>query len=545
MITEDGRVKVTDFGIAKHSESSTITNSGRIIGSVHYFSPEQARGLTTDKRTDIYSLGIVMYEMITGRLPFDSESPVTIALKHMQEPIIPPKTINPQVSDKLNAVIMKATQKDPIDRYQSIEDMLSDIERIKSTEDLLFAVPASSGQDMENTQVMAPIKGQDIKYARRSIRRPIDNFEYDEDDYIEEEKLEKKKNRGLLLLLLGLIVALTVTSLLGYNYLMGQAEKKRIAEEQAKIIKVPTIKGMTQDRAKLELATNELSMKVVGTENSDGPGGVVLSVSPEEGSEVKKGDTVNVIVSALKESVIVPEFTDKTLDEYKELLAAAGLTVGNVADSFSSTIPLGKVISVNPTSGSEREKGTPIDISVSKGENPATATKKVKMPDITGMYLSSAKDVLSKNKLVSGDVTVIENDSPDMDNRVTDQSIPEGTEISEGTKINMVVAKYVAPATTTPPATTAPSTTAPTTSSGSGVTPFDFDQIVNKNFYEAEAMALSHGYKISILNMYNQDGKKVNKNDINQLLNDGKVDATVEEYVVSGNTIIVNVMNNY
>ncbi|MFB0918530.1 MAG: Stk1 family PASTA domain-containing Ser/Thr kinase, partial [Clostridiaceae bacterium] len=326
MITEDDRIKVTDFGIAKHSESSTITNSGRIIGSVHYFSPEQARGLTTDKRTDIYSLGIVMYEMITGRLPFDSESPVTVALKHMQEPIIPPKTINPQVSDKLNAVIMKATQKDPIDRYQSIEDMLSDIERIKGSEDLLFAVPTSSIGDMENTQVMAPIKGQDIKYARKTVRRPIDNFEYDEDDYIEEEKQEKKKNRGLLLLLLGLLVALTVTSLLGYNYLMNQAEKKRIAEEQAKIIQVPVIKGMTQDRAKLELATNELSMKVVGTENSDGPGGVVLNVSPEEGTEVKKGDTINVIVSALKESVIVPEFTDKTLDEYKELLASAGLT---------------------------------------------------------------------------------------------------------------------------------------------------------------------------------------------------------------------------
>ncbi len=127
IVTKDGLVKVTDFGIAKHSDSATITNSGKIIGSAHYFSPEQARGNMTDQRSDIYSLGITMYEMVTGSVPFDAESPITIALKHMQEALPSPRKLNSKVSDGLEKVIMRATEKNPIERYQKIEDLMTDM----------------------------------------------------------------------------------------------------------------------------------------------------------------------------------------------------------------------------------------------------------------------------------------------------------------------------------------------------------------------------------------------------------------------------------
>ncbi len=559
MLTEDGRIKVTDFGIAKHSESSTITNSGRIIGSVHYFSPEQARGLTTDKRTDIYSLGIVMYEMITGRVPFDSESPVTVALKHMQEPIIPPKTINPQVSDKLNAVIMKATQKDPIDRYQTIDEMLTDIQKIRGTENLVYAVSEDEDSDhLGHTQVMAPIRTEGPVSGRKKIIPSTEDYEYDEDDYLEEEKREKKKNRGLLLLLLGLLAALTITSVVGYNFLTGLSEQRKTQGEQTQAVIVPQVVGMTQDRAKLELSNSQLVMKIAGTENSDGPGGVVLRVTPEAGAELRKGDTVNVVLSALKESVKVPQFTGKTLEEIQQLITEAGLTVGNVTEAFSPTVLAGKVLSLNPVAGSERSKGTPVDITVSKGIDPSTAVKKAKMPDITGLDLDEAKNLLAEYKLKTGNVTVIDNESPAMDGVVTDQSIPVDTEVNEGTKVNIVVANYVAPPATTPaateppateppatepPATTKPAATSPATNSG--YTPFDFDQMLGKDYYTAETLAKNNGYKISILNLHKIDGTKLTASEVSSLVNSGTVDAVVQEYSINGNSILVNVMANY
>ncbi|MBW8381719.1 MAG: protein kinase, partial [Youngiibacter sp.] len=150
MITGDNLVKVTDFGIAKHSDSNTITHSGKIFGSAHYFSPEQARGNLTDRRSDIYSLGIVMFEMATGAVPFDAESPITIALKHMQEDIKPPKTINPLLAEGLNRVILKATAKDPIARYQKIEEFLVDLRTVKAGENIESAATFSG-----ETQIMS------------------------------------------------------------------------------------------------------------------------------------------------------------------------------------------------------------------------------------------------------------------------------------------------------------------------------------------------------------------------------------------------------
>lgn len=542
MVTDDGRIKVMDFGIAKHSESSTITNSGKIIGSVHYFSPEQARGAVTDKRTDIYSLGIVLYEMITGRLPFDSESPVTIALKHMQEPIIPPKTINPQMSDKLNAIIMKATQKDPIDRYQSMDEMLTDLKLVKGPEPLVYA---NENAGLDETAVMAPVTEN---YARRPGRRAAFDYDYDDDkDIIEEEKKERKKNIGLLLLLLGLILALSITSVYGYKYMVNRAEEKRIAAEKAKIVKVPEITGMTQDRAKLELTQSQLNMKIVGTKASDGPGGVVLSVKPEEGTEVKNGDTIEVILSEMKESVTIPGFTGKTLDEYKGILEEAGLKVGNVSESYSSTVEAGKVVSVYPKEGNEREKGTAIDITISKGPDPAQAALKVKMPNVKGLTLANAQSVLRGLKLDSGEVTVIENENKDLDGRVTEQAYAENTELTEGTKVNLVVAKYVAATTTPATNTTTPQSS--TTSNTTGTTapdtqPFDANTLVGKTYYEAESLAGAAGYKLSILNLFSTDGTKLTDAEVTQLLDAGQVNATIQEVSPSGTTILVNAIMN-
>ena len=154
LVTEDGTVKVTDFGIAKASSSVTITNTSTVMGSAHYFSPEQAKASFVDCRTDIYSFGIVLYEMVTGRVPYDAESPVSVALKHIQEPVVPPKEINDNIPENLNKLILKAIEKEPIKRYQTANEMLLDLQRIQNNSSYTIA---TNSMENEYTRVMAPV----------------------------------------------------------------------------------------------------------------------------------------------------------------------------------------------------------------------------------------------------------------------------------------------------------------------------------------------------------------------------------------------------
>lgn len=563
LITDDDRVKIFDFGIAKHSESSTITNSGRIIGSVHYFSPEQARGLTTDARSDIYSLGIVMYEMITGRLPFDSESPVTIALKHMQEPVIPPKTINPGISDKLNAVIMKAVAKDPIDRYQSMDEMITDIGRIKGQDSLVYTKAGSvKGEtpkaQLDSTQVMAPVRTQSPVTAQNRISSlpPDDDFEFEYEEISEAEAKEKRRSKGLIALLLVLIIALAGVAVLGATYLNGlraQATKTDTTRTMTMI----NILGMDEAKAKLELSKFQIKLEPTYIV-SDSPGGTVLESTPKAGDIVNIGGTVTAVVSKPKEAVKVPDFTNLTLAQAEAALTGAGLVKGTVEEAYDDFIIQGVIVSSTPGKGTDLEKGSPVNLIVSKGKDPAV--KDLIVPDLTGLTSDQANAALVAANLQLGTTSPGLTNDKTLEGKVVSQSLPRSTLVAKGTVINVQIGQYVEASTTTP-ATTTPATTTPVTKP-STTTPatkpstkpaatsapnptgkLKESDLLGQDFYGAEEIANNAGYKIEILNLYNPDGSIVKTGNKQRLLNTGKINGIVEEVSIGDKKVLVNVMS--
>jgi len=417
IVTKDELVKVTDFGIAKHSDSATITNSGKIIGSAHYFSPEQARGNMTDRRSDIYSLGIVMYEMATGKVPFDAESPITIALMHMQEPLPSPKKDNPKISDGLERVILKATAKNPIERYQRIEDMMTDLRTLMSGDKI---VPASSS-NTENTQVMGAVVPEktDMK-----------------DDVFDDEKPSDNKKKGLII---GLAMILVVVAgvLIGNAVFGGQNRNPTdvVAEEE---VTVPELVGKTSDEAKAELEALGLVYEIQSTETSDKPVDTVLRSIPEMDTIVKKGGTVAVILSAGEEQLFVPDITGSTVEGAEIVLGNNGFILGTVTEGYSDTIPQGEIISQDPMVNVSMPKGSAVNVLVSRGPEIVVSN----VPDLIGKTEREAQALLEAVGLTIGTVSKEPTGKEDQSGRIVEQSIPKETEVKEGTKINVTVYEY-------------------------------------------------------------------------------------------------------
>ncbi len=549
MITDDDRVKVTDFGIAKSSESSTITNSGRIIGSVHYFSPEQARGLLTDRRSDIYSLGIVMYEMATGRLPFDSESPVTIALKHMQEPIIPPKTINPQISDKLNSVILKATQKDPLDRYQSMDEMVTDIQKIKSGDSLIYAVSQNIPEDTGRTQVMAPVRTQSPVKRRPQNEKNYsrDEYEYDEEDLESMEKSEFRKGRMLLLSMLLLLVLLSGVVMLSYRYFKNSAEERRLQEMT---VTLPKLIGVNVDRAKADLSAMELNVNVIEKKDSDQPGGTVIETSPQAGTPVKKGSTVNVTISSLLSQVEIPDLHGLTPEEGKKVLESQGMTAGKLIPTESAVVEEGRLSGTIPEAGKTVNQGSTVDLLVAI---PKKEPLEIEMPDLSGLDQAKAEELLKKSNLKRGTITYIATPDKKEDKKLLGQSPSPGETVTEGTVIDIKIGKFSKDATViannpvtgtheerVPETTRQEEETKPEEPSGN----FDVSQIAGRSFNEVASMAAAAGYSIDIMNLHLPDGSRVPPDQVAGMINSGTVDATVTEGYINGSTLIVNCQAN-
>lgn len=561
MITDDDRVKVTDFGIAKSSESSTITNSGRIVGSVHYFSPEQARGLMTDRRSDIYSLGIVMYEMVTGRLPFDSESPVTIALKHMQEPIIPPKTINNQISDKLNAVIMKATQKDPLDRYQSMDEMVTDIQRIKSGEGLIYAVSKREIEPLDKgtTQIMTPIRtsASPISRAVHNVKSPLkDRYDFDEDDFESLEKKEKNRSRIYLISMLLLIAALTGIVVWSYNYFKNANEQKRLAEQNGQYVTVPKLMGLLPEQATEKLKELGLPLNIAGSKDSDAPGGSILETNPGPGTKVAKGTVINVIISSQVTAANVPDLVGKTVEEGRDILLAQGFKVGKTVETESSTIDEGLLVGTNPPAGQTKDLGGTIELLVAI---PKKAPKEVTVPDLLGLDQKKAQEEITKAHMKLGTLTYVATSDKNQDKKLLEQSLYPGNKATEGSKIDIKIGKYSENA--TPFIASGNGETVEVTHNNNATTvegtatnnnentkapdgSFDMSLIIGKSFNEASGICAQYGYSIDIMNLTNVDGSPTPSGEISALMNSGSVDAYVTEGFVSGSTVIVNCMSN-
>ncbi len=425
LVTEDGIVKVTDFGIAKASNSVTITNSNKIMGSAHYFSPEQARGSFVDFRTDIYSLGIVMYEMVTGKVPYDAESPVSIALKHIQEPVVPPIKLNENVPEGLNKLILKAVEKEPIKRYQTMDDMLVDLKKIENNQKLNLAED-DLNDDM--TRIMDPV---DVN----------NNYKNEDEDYDEDEvEPEKKKNKSPALdpkkkktiLIIALIVLITVIGAVSGYFAFSRNSSE---------VSVPNIVGMKQDQAKKLVESKKLNFVVGAKQKSDKPAGTVLECFPKSGTKVKIHSDVRVIISGGSDTMGVPNVVGIDLGTAKSIITSSGLSVGNISYRYSDNVSQGQVVSQDPEADSKVKNGTKVNLVVSKGPE----SKYVTVPDVSGKSISEAKAIMQGAglKVVENPVETSDRNQENMG--VTNQSVGASRQVKEGTSVTLTYYVYKQP----------------------------------------------------------------------------------------------------
>lgn len=439
LVTENGLVKVTDFGIAKSSTSATITNTTTIMGSAHYLSPEQAKGTFIDLRSDIYSLGIVLYEMVTGILPFDGESPVTIALKHIQSEPIEPKKHNASIPDSLNNLIMKAISKESINRYQNCRELINDLQKIK--EDPNTTIGARVNYDDGRTIVMEPIRTENIVNKDASVT-PNKNLysksdfenDYEEDDDFFEAKNKSKKSKGnnKTMIILGVIV-MTIALLSGIAFGSGLLSGGGTTSNK---VTVPDIVGMTLDNAKKELEKLGLNIKVAETVESDKEENTILEMNPTGNTEAKKGDTIEVKVSSGVAKIKVPDLRDYEINYIKDLLTQKGLE-WNITEQYSENIKSGYLIKQYPERDTEVTKGTTIELTISKGPE----VKLVSVSNYLGQNVDSAKSDLE----FLGLVVILQEQATDNESEngvVLKQSIKSGTKISEGAEITLTYGKY-------------------------------------------------------------------------------------------------------
>ncbi len=442
LVTEEGVVKVTDFGIAKSMDSSTIAHTNSVMGSAHYFSPEQAKGTYTDYRTDLYSLGIVLYEMVTGIVPFNGDSPVTVAVKHIQEKAIPPKNINQNIPNSLNDLIMKAMEKDPVNRYQTAKEIIGDLEKIKK--DPNVTISSKSAEDEEQfTRVMSPVV---VPKTETNNSEPDEDDEEDDDEYYEDDEDEeennvqnkpqkninknKKKSPIVMILVTILVVALGIT--------LGFVGMKKFVEG-GKDVKIPNVVGEKAEDAKSKLEA--LGLKVLEvTEESDQEKGIVLKVDPNVDSTVKSGSEVKLTVSGGEGQIKVPNFAEMNLDSVKRTLKSLGLEIGTVNEEYSDSVPRGEVISQSPNANESVDKGSKVNVTISKGKEIKTTT--LNIPDVSGKSVDEAKSILSsagvEANAVKGDPAKSEGEA----GKVYSQSQSGSLTIKKGEKVTITINYY-------------------------------------------------------------------------------------------------------
>ncbi|MDR1617304.1 MAG: Stk1 family PASTA domain-containing Ser/Thr kinase [Syntrophomonadaceae bacterium] len=400
IITNDGVAKVADFGIAKATTKKTITFNGDIIGSVHYIAPEQAKGEPVSRATDLYSTSCIIYEMLTGRMPFDAESTITVALKHIHELPLPPHEINPDIPRELEAIIMRAMDKDPALRYGTAQDMrmaLVDFYRRAYPEEERFR---TDGERLD----MLSFNG---------------NKKYQIPDKKKKHKLRKS---SVIIIVLAIVGVLS-----GYLYSNGGL----FGEET----EVPDVQGLITKEAEEKLRDYNLKMKVISQANdNEVEEDHVIRQDPAPESKVKAGRVVEVVISKGKETMPIPSVVGLMRDDAENMIKTAGFNVGEIYPAFDDKYPENSVVSQAPDATSTAVRGTAVDLRISRGKTPS----KVKVPNLVNYPLETAKMLLENSKLDLGEVTREENAEYDVD-RISGQSIAMDTMVDENTKIDITL----------------------------------------------------------------------------------------------------------
>lgn len=485
MISTEGKVKVMDFGIARAATSNTIHSD--VMGSVHYSSPEQARNGFIDGKSDIYSLGIVMYEMVTGRVPFDGDTTVSIAIQHLQEEMVPPSAYAPDLPISLEKIILKCTQKSPSRRYQNIGDLIQDLKKalVHPNEDFVTVVPL---MNQDKTRVISEQELNQIK--RKQEDEYADNYddtyedeydddgydddgydEYDgdedgeyEDEYEDEDYEDENAGNGLnpkmekAITIMGIVVAIIIVFIIIYLvgsffglFKFGSSKKadtqtetqtqtqvqtesdSESEEDDADKVTMIDVRGMTYDDAKDALNKVGLGIFKNGTQSSDDYAeGEIVSQDVEKGEKVDKNTTIKVAISSGKGSVPVPDVSGKSSDDATSKLEAEGFKV-STDYKYSDTVAQGKVVETAPSAGTSAQKGETVTIYLSRGP------EGTEMPNLIGQTEEQAKSTL--NSMGCSVNVNTEYNTTQEAGKVVGQSIDPGVRVTSGTTVTIAISK--------------------------------------------------------------------------------------------------------
>lgn len=492
IMSRDGKVKVTDFGIAKVADSTTVTTTA--AGTVHYISPEQARGGYSDERSDIYSLGITMYEMVTGRVPFEGETNVAVALMHIQSEITPPRQLEPSIPVSFEKIILKCTQKKPERRYASARELIADLRKVLTHPDGEYviipgAIPqgrtivmndndidslkAASlrknlGTKPEETYVEEPEEEEEEKPVQKPVqkKRPVkkkdieednDDFDKDEEDD-DDEEVNPALSKVMMALGIGgfIILAVIIFFIIGHaagffggsGSLFGHKNKDTSTESistesvsdtssdtstAGERVKVPDLSKKTEDEAKAALKELRLGVNVQTGTSDDVPEGQVYDQSPAAGTKVDVHTQVTINISSGKEKFSLDDVTGMQYQQAQAQLENDGLVVSLEFD-YSDSVGSDKVISTSPKAGSQVAKGDTITITASKGKE----TKTTIVPNLLGQNIDDAIQMIKDAGLTYNGKSSDYSDSYS-ENQVMNQSISAGKTVEEGTTISLTV----------------------------------------------------------------------------------------------------------
>ena len=463
IISTEGKVKVTDFGIARAASSNTI--SADVMGSVHYASPEQARNGFVDGKSDIYSLGIVMYEMVTGRVPFDGDTTVAVAIQHLQEEIVAPSAYAPNLPISMEKIILKCTQKNPDRRYESMTALLADLRKalISPDEDFVVIAPVSQ----EKTRVINEEEINKIKQETSNIylgeediisnmpkrKMKVEEPEEDQDDDYDDD-LETNPKMDKAITIMGIVAGFIIVGLIIFilvsffgDFKFGGSSKKNnteVSQEESGMIEVPDVKGLTFEEAQAELYEKGLGIKNAGSSASEQyEAGQIISQTPDALTKAEEHTTIEVIVSSGKGEVSVPSVTGMDETTAYNTLSNAGFTP--VKDyAYNGDVAQGNVIEQSPAAGSLGKSGDSVKIVISRGtEQEGAATTAV--PSVLGLTEDAARAAIQNAGLTVGNITSGNSDTV-ASGQIISQSPAADTAVDPNTAVDFVVSTGAAQA---------------------------------------------------------------------------------------------------
>lgn len=455
IISKEGKVKVTDFGIAKAATSNTITSN--VMGSVHYTSPEQARGGYSDEKSDIYSLGITLFEMLTGRLPFNGETTVAIAIKHIQEELPSPREYVTEIPASVENIVLKCCQKSPDRRYQSMPELIEDLKQSLLNPDENFVVFTDPDEEASTKFIsdteMDQIKKQsdrrdymDEALRLRSDTEPMDELDMEEEDYEEDYDPKMERITTILAVVAGIIICCVIIFLVGkitgvFNFRdVGEKFTEESSTETTtgtegssglpKIVEMISVEGMDVEEARSKLENLGFVVKIEYTESDTTEEGTVIRADVEKGTRLESGSKITLTVSSGTEGVELPNVAGLSYDTAFTTLDGKGFVV-NKTESYSATVEKGNVISQNPAGGTKAPAGSAVTVTVSLGQEDT----KVRVPNLVGLPEDEAVAKLIEAGLAIGSVGQINNEEVE-EGLVCYQSYSYGSYVERGTSVD-------------------------------------------------------------------------------------------------------------